>query len=530
MTIKEPAGYFINARAKALRKDFHMSEQSKKKGTMAKDTIIYMMAKGTEGIVGVLTLSVMTMLFAPEEMGRYSNVNIAVTTVAMFAIQWLVQSVLRYINKYDIANEQEKFFTTVFTAWLKVNVSVVFFGVAALIVINSGVFYNTPLSGFLEIYTPEVMFFALIMFITYNTAQLMISMLAAVRMAKTNLFISVFSVTGKIVLICILAINFGSKIEWIFLSYAVFDAITSAIGVFKLKIYKYINIKNSSAEIMKDLKSYGIPLMGNLIATSVLNKSDIYIITGFKGEAQAGIYQTNYSIIASAFTLLSAAVMRGSYPTILKTWIEGKKELTERLVSDAVRMFLIISVPAVFGVLCVSETAAKALFESSYTEGHAVMVWVAAGMTLLGLTEYCIKPWELNAKTKSIFFRSLIGGIVNIALNLIFVPIFGYYAAAVNTFAGFLVYFILAYIGTKKLMRWNLPAAVYIRITSSAVIMSAVIMSVRFIMGDGVISLCVMLFLGVVSYFAALFFTGEIKQEAAAVFNIIKGKRRLQKK
>lgn len=499
-----------------------MSEQSSKKGTMAKDTIIYIIAKGIEGIVGILTLSVMTVLFLPEQMGQYSNVNIAVTTVAMFAIQWLVQSVLRYINKYDISNEQEKFFTTVFTAWLKVNIIVVFFGITALIFINSGVFDSTAVSGFLDVYTPEVMFCALIMFITYNTAQLMIAMLAATRKTKTNLFISAFSVVGKIALIYFLATNYGRRIEWIFISYAVFDGITSVIGVFKLKIYKYINIKNSSPEILADLKAYGIPLMGNLIATSILNKSDIYIITGFKGEAEAGIYQTNYSFIASAFTLLSAAVMRGSYPTILRTWSEGKKELSANLIADAVRMFLIISVPAVVGVICVSDTVAEALFEQSYVEGHVVMGWVAAGMALLGLTEYSIKPWELNARTKSIFYRSLIGGIVNIAVNFIFVPLFGYIAAAVSTFIGFLVYFVLAKAGTRGLLKWSVNKMVYIRILISALIMAAVIMAIKFAMKNSVVSLCVMVFAGMAVYALALYFTGEVKAEVRAVFKVLR--------
>ncbi len=499
-----------------------MSEQSNKKGTMAKDTVLYMLAKGVEGVVGILTLSVMSYLFVPEQMGQYSNVNIAITTVAMFAIQWLIQSVLRYINKYDVDNEQEKFFTTVFTAWLKVNIIVIFFGVIALILVNALSSKFVGLANFLDVYTPEVLALALLMFITYNTAQLMISMLAAVRAVKTNLFISVFSVIGKIALIYFLATNYGKKIEWIFLSYAVFDGITSIIGFFKLKIYKYINVKNSSPEILATLKAYGIPLMGNLIATSILNKSDIYIITGFKGEAEAGIYQTNYSIIASAFTLLSAAVMRGSYPTILRTWVEDKKELAAHLVSEAVRMFLLISVPAVVGVLCVSKTAATVLFESQYVEGHTVMFWVALGMMLLGLTEYTIKPWELNAKTKSIFYRSLIGGIVNIILNVIFVPLLGYYAAAVNTFIGFLVYFILAKIGTRGQMKWSVKPIVVARILISSFLMAVSIILIKMFMGDTKLSLCLMLAIGILVYAVALYVSGEVKNEVKAILNVIK--------
>lgn len=495
-----------------------MSEQTSKKGTMAKDTVVYMLAKGIEGGVGILTVSIMSYLFLPEQMGQYSNINIAVTTIAMFAIQWLVQSVLRYINKYDIENRCEDFYTTVFSAWLKVNIIVVFFGIMGLILINTVLIRFSAFDEFLSVYTPLTLFFALLMFISYNTAQLVIAMLAATRKTKTNLFISAFSVVGKIALIYILAVSFGKRIEWIFLSYAVFDGITSIIGIFKLKIYKYINIKKSSPEILANLKAYGIPLMGNLIATSVLNKSDIYIITWFKGEGEAGIYQTNYTIVASAFTMLSAAVMRGSYPTILRTWSEGKKELSAGLVSDAVRMFLLIAVPAVVGVFCISELAASALFESQYVEGHKVMVWVAAGMMLLGLTEYAIKPWELNANTKAIFHRSLIGGIVNILINVIFVPLFGYQAAAVSTFIGFLVYFLLAKAGTKGQMRWSVKMISYIRILVSAFIMAVFIFIFKAILGGGFFSLCAMLFMAIIVYILTLWLTGEIKEEVRAIF------------
>ena len=111
---------------------------------------------------------------------------------------------------------------------------------------------------------------------------------------------------------------------------------------------------------------------------------------------------------------------------------------------------------------------------------------------------------------------------MNIAVNLIFVPVFGYYAAAVSTFIGFFVYFTLAYMGTRKLMRWNLPLLVYIRIIISAVIMAMVIMAVRFVTGGGMLSLCCMIGAGILAYVLALFFTGEIKREVKAIINVLR--------
>lgn len=499
-----------------------MSEQSIKKGTMAKDTVIYMIAKGVEGLVGVLTVSELTHLFLPAQMGQYSTVNIAVTTTAMICIQWLVQSILRYINKYDLENEHEKFYTTIFSAWLKINLLVTLVS-SFVILLMQTVLYNIAfVNRFMKVYSIKILILGVIMFIAYNTAQLVIAMLAAVRKTKTNLFLSVLSVTGKLAMIVILANLYGRNIEWIFISYAVFDGITSIVGIMKLKIYKYINLKNSSDEILDTLKAYGIPLLGNVITTSILNKSDIYIVTFYKGEASAGIYQTNYSIVASAFTMLSAAIMRGSYPTIVRTWSEGKKDMSANLVSEAVRFFLIVSIPAVIGVSVLSKSIASILFESQYVEGHSVMGFVALGMMFLGLTEYSIKPWELNANTKAIFYRSLIGGIINIIINIIFVPFFGYKTAAVSTFLGFFIYFFLAKAGTKNLMKWKLNAITYIRIILSSVIMAVVVLIIKKIIGESTLSLFIMVISGIAAYSISMYATGEVKSEVKAILNHFK--------
>jgi O-antigen/teichoic acid export membrane protein len=502
-----------------------MSEQSSKKGTMAKDTIVYMAAKGIEGVVGVVTMSVMTYLFAASKMGRYSTVNIAITTIGMVCIQWLVQSVLRYINKYDIEKKLDEFYTTVFSAWLCVNVLVAV-GAMVLLGVLRLWFGSVPaVAGFTRIYTYQLIFFGILWFVSYNSAELMISMLAALREAKLNLLLSMIRVCGKLGFMYALCKLYGSKIEWIFLSYFITDTIVALIGMCRLKIYKYINFRNRNKNILQELKSYGMPLMGNQLATSVLNKSDIYIITAIVSDVAAGIYSTNYSLIATAFTLLNASVMRGSYPTILRTWSEGDKPLTERLIGEAVRFYMLIAVPAVVGVAAVSDTVAGALFEESYFEGHAVMFWVALGMFFLGLTEYSIKYWELNAKTKSIFARSLISGVVNVGLNLIFITVFkNYMIAAVTTFIGFFVYFLMARFGTRKYMKWHVKPLVYVRIVGSALVMYIAIALVKLAMHGGktLVHLGLYVIFGVIVYAVAIIASGEVKNELAVVMNKIK--------
>lgn len=183
-----------------------------KKGAMAKDTVIYMLAKGIEGVVGVVTMSVMTYLFATFQMGLYSTVNIAITTIGMVAIQWLVQSVLRYVNKYDILNQQKEFYSTVFSAWKRVNVGVALIALIIILVVKT-FFGNIPVvAKFTENYSYALMILGVLWFITYNTSQLMIAMLAAVREAKLNLLLSLITVCGKLGLMWLFCKLFGSRV------------------------------------------------------------------------------------------------------------------------------------------------------------------------------------------------------------------------------------------------------------------------------------------------------------------------------
>ena len=497
-----------------------MSEKDIKNRRMAQDTLIYLIAKIIEGIVGVLTISVMSYIYLPEEMGRYSTINIAITTIAMVAIQWLVQSVLRYINKYDVDNDQDKFFSTVFFSWLKVNIITLFIGIFLVLILKINLI-NKMINEYVNS-SIGIIIMGILMFITYNTSQLVIAMLAGVRKSKTNFILSIINVTGKLMSIIILNKMFKTRIEWIFLSYIIFDFMISFIGIMRLNIIKHINIKYNDKEVLNTLKLYGMPLMGNMIATSVLNKSDIYIITGFLGDDKAGIYQTNYSIIASAFTLLCAGAMRGSYPTIVRTWSEGKKELTEKLICDALRVFLLISIPSVIGIFSLSDFIAKVLFESRYFEGHIIMGFVALGMMFLGLTEYVIKPWELNAKTKEIFKRSMISGILNIILNLIFIRIFGYKFASVSTLITFLIYFILARQGTKKYMKLSINNKSTLKILLSGIIMGILILLLKKFLSMSIINLCLLVIFGIFIYFISLFISGEINNEIAFILSRIK--------
>ena len=152
------------------------------------------------------------------------------------------------------------------------------------------------------------------------------------------------------------------------------------------------------------------------------------------------------------------------------------------------------------------------------------MGFVALGMMFLGLTEYAIKPWELNARTKEIFKRSMISGILNIILNVVFIRVFGYKFAGISTFLAFYIYFILAKNGTKEHMPFNLNVKSLYRILISIFIMGVSIIFIKIFLPINIITLCLLVFIGMLVYILSLYFTGEAKNEIDIIINKLKRK------
>lgn len=478
---------------------------------MARDTILYMFAKIIEGLIGVITVAAYTYCFIPEEYGKYNIVNLTIVTSAMIVMNWLSQAVMRYVNEYDMNSEKDKFYSTTFFVWLKINIFLVIIA-STCILIYTQIFDKSIAS---------ILWLSLTMFITYGTNLLVINILVVKRKIKLNLLLSLSSIIIKLAITLLLIKLFGARIEWILIPNIIFDALFVLIATIKLDIIKYISYSKYSKEVLKKFTVYGIPIIGLTFSTSILYNSDRYIINVLINSAAVGIYYANYSLMSAAFSMFSNAVMKGSYPSILKAWNDGDKQATLGIISQAVRHYLLFAVPAIVGVCVLAESVSKLLLEPAYVEGYVVMKWVAIGMTFLGLTEYSNKYWELEVNTKVIFKHSLISGIINIALNIILVPLYGYKIAAVTTAFGFLVYFILSFMGSRKQFKWILTANNYIRIISSAVIMGIILKLLLNFVSLSFINITILVVVGIMIYGLCLYITGEIREEVIIIKNFI---------
>jgi O-antigen/teichoic acid export membrane protein len=102
---------------------------------------------------------------------------------------------------------------------------------------------------------------------------------------------------------------------------------------------------------------------------------------------------------------------------------------------------------------------------------------------------------------------------VNIVLNFILVPEFGYQGAAVSTLVGYALYPVLVYRIARRYLEWRIPWRSVFKITSAALVGSLVWWGCKSLLGgrmNVVLLLGIALILGSAAYLAALAVLGEL--------------------
>ncbi|NLL71244.1 MAG: oligosaccharide flippase family protein [Epulopiscium sp.] len=484
------------------------SLQLKKRG-MAKDTLVFLIAKMLEGVLGILALSLYTRYFDPYDFGQYTLINTTVMTMEAFFLGWLMHSVFRYFDSSERNEQLPAFYSTSFFAWLFVN---------AFMLGGTGVFLKI-MSNRIQPSLLRLSWLGFFVFVFFSGTQILLSLLAAQRRILFNGIIAVFSIGMKLLFITVIVFFFSSQIEYLLLVYAFVDLIVMVLISYRLKIFRYIRWKYCSKTMLQSFLHYGLPLLGVTFTMSVLNLSDRYMIQYFYNSSYVAIYYGNYSLVAAGFNLILTGVMRGVYPMILQTWNEGDVEYTKVLLSQAVRYYLILVIPAIIGISVLACPLATVFLDKAYVPGWPVMIWVAMGMGLLGLTEYNNKVWELTATTKMVFYYSLVSATINVLLNLWCIPRYGYQAAAMTTMIAYGVYFIMSYIGSRKKLKWHLPLKTFLRILGSGLFMGGILYFLKQRWSIRLVTLGLLVVLGIIIYFVCLYLTGEIKSECKIFLN-----------
>lgn len=210
--------------------------------------------------------------------------------------------------------------------------------------------------------------------------------------------------------------------------------------------------KKAKPSINKKYIKYGIaisaPLILHGISLTILSQSDRTMITLLADASQTGIYSLLYN-----FGML-ATVITTSFDGVWVPWFTQKMIAKDyKNINNISKYYLEIMTCAMNILILVGPEIVKILASSAYWEGIKIIPPIVLANYMIFLYSLYVNIEHFFKKTVIISINTLVAALLNIVLNYIFIPQYGYVAAAYTTLVSYIFVFVLHKNYANKLLK-----------------------------------------------------------------------------
>lgn len=191
---------------------------------------------------------------------------------------------------------------------------------------------------------------------------------------------------------------------------------------------------------------FNLPLVPHYLSQTVLGSADRIMIENMIGADKAGIYGLAYSL-AQIMLIVNAALVQ----TINPWYFKRLKIKDYKLIAPiSYSCMIIIAIANIFLIAFAPEAVAIFAPKEYY---QAIWVIPPVAMSAIFFLEYDLfSKYEFYyEKTAFIMVASILGAVINVVLNYIFIPIFGFLAAGYTTLFCYMLYAVGHYLFMNKI-------------------------------------------------------------------------------
>lgn len=183
---------------------------------------------------------------------------------------------------------------------------------------------------------------------------------------------------------------------------------------------------------------FNIPLIPHYLSLIVLGQADRIMIKNYCGDSDAGIYSFAYQI-ATTMNILISAINGSKVPW---TYEQLRDRVYDQL-KDVCNFLCVLMGGSVVAASLLAPDIIRILGTEEYTVAtYAIPVVVLGAYFTFVYDMFCCVTFYYG-ETKYVMIASCIGAVLNIILNAIFIPMFGFIAAAYTTLVCYFVFMMM---------------------------------------------------------------------------------------
>lgn len=378
-------------------------------------------------ILVFLMLPLYTNVLTTQEYGTIDIISTTINlSIPIFTLS-ISEAILRYTMEKNVKKEEV----------LKESLKVIVKGFLILLVFSPiTIFFKLPL-----IYV--------VIFLIYYLTTAIANALSYYTKGTNNLkLLGISNIIRALLLVslnCLMLLVLKLNIIGYYISLIVSDIIFILILLIPVLKNKQKRIKQNN-QLAKEMKSYSKPFIINSISWWINNASDKYLVLFFCGINLTGIYSIAYKI-PSMLEVVQNIFSQAWQISAIK---EYKSKEAEAFFSTMYKYYNFILIMTVLIILLFLKSISKILFAKEFYVAWKFVPFLLLAILFGALSGFLGSLYSANKDSKMYAKSTLIGAISNTILNLILIPIFNAYGAAIATFISYLVVWIIRVKNVKK--------------------------------------------------------------------------------
>lgn len=246
----------------------------------------------------------------------------------------------------------------------------------------------------------------------------------------------------------ILLVNFSKGISGYIISIIMSNFISIVYMSLRIKVLSKISLRNVDFQILKNMLIYSVPLIPNMIMWWLITGSSRYFILYFIGNQANGLFAVA-SKIPALLTMFTTIFQQAWQISAFEEYESKDRHVFFKNVFNHFYQLLFLLTAFIIPFLKVILTFA---ISNDFYESWKIMPFLLLSAIYQSLSSFIGTNYTASMKTKGVLTSSVLGAIVAIVANLIFIPTLGVVGASIGTFLSFFSTYIYRVYDTKNII------------------------------------------------------------------------------
>lgn len=218
-------------------------------------------------------------------------------------------------------------------------------------------------------------------------------------------------------------------------------------------IFIWLNLEiinfNFKKKIFKESLLFSLPMVPGFLAAWILNQVDRIFIERIYGMGEVGIYSLAYKI-STLVGVLFSAVNSAYSPMFYKIAAYEDQISAKQIIQTYNDYFFMFVIFIGFNLILFANEIFTIFFSEEFSEGLSFLPILVLSIMIYQIQGLFNLMVYQEKKIKEMVLIGVLGGIINIPFNFLFIPKFGMMGAAIATLLSYLIMFFRAYLYSKK--------------------------------------------------------------------------------